>query len=122
MVDDQPVKRETRKAAIPKQNDADFSTTPAVVEFFQWRGALIRHVACGLHHTLAVAWEPASAGAGVVVCWAMAASLVPLMSKGNDAARYGHMSFNLLALGLFTWQLPTGWGIMLKVIKFTKFP
>ena len=65
--DDQPVKRETRKAAIPKQNDADFSTAPAVVEFFQWRGALIRHVACGLHHTLAVAWEPASAGAGVVV-------------------------------------------------------
>ncbi|CAH0380439.1 unnamed protein product [Pelagomonas calceolata] len=65
--DDQPVKRETRKAAIPKQNDADFSTAPAAVEFFQWRGALIRHVACGLHHTLAVAWEPASAGAGVVV-------------------------------------------------------
>ena len=50
--DDQPVKRETRKAAIPKQNDADFSTAPAAVEFFQWRGALIRHVACGLHHTL----------------------------------------------------------------------
>jgi hypothetical protein len=45
------------------------------------------------------------AGAGVVVCWAMAASLVPLMGKGNDAARYGHMAFNVLALGLFTWQL-----------------
>lgn len=62
------------------------------------------------------------AGAGVVVCWAMAASLVPLMSKGNDNARVAHMSFNVLALGLFTWQLPTGWEIMLKVIKFTKFP
>ena len=62
------------------------------------------------------------AGAGIVVCWAMAASLVPLMSKGNDSARYAHMAFNVLALGLFTWQLPTGWEIMLKVIKFTKFP
>ena len=44
------------------------------------------------------------AGAGIVVCWAMAASLVPLMGKGSDAARYGHMGFNVLALGLFTWQ------------------
>lgn len=62
------------------------------------------------------------AGAGIVVAWAMAASLVPMMTKGSDAARYGHMGFNVLALGLFTWQLPTGWEIMLKVIKFTKFP
>jgi len=62
------------------------------------------------------------AGAGVVVCWAMAASLVPLMSKGKDAARTAHIAFNVLALGLFTWQLPTGWDITLKVIKFTKFP
>jgi len=62
------------------------------------------------------------AGAGVVVCWAMAASLVPLMTKGNDAARNSHIAFNVLALGLFTWQLPTGWQITQKVIQFTKFP
>lgn len=62
------------------------------------------------------------AGAGVVVCWAMAASLVPLMSKGKEAARTAHIAFNVLALGLFTWQLPTGWDITLKVVKFTKFP
>jgi len=64
------------------------------------------------------------AGAGIVVCWAMAASLVPLMQKGNsqDAARYGHMAFNGLALALFTWQIPTGWEITQKVIQFTKFP
>lgn len=62
------------------------------------------------------------AGAGVVVCWAMAASLVPLMSKGSDGARNAHIAFNVLALGLFTWQLPTGWEIALKVIEKTKFP
>jgi len=62
------------------------------------------------------------AGAGIVVCWAMAASLTPLMTKGSDAARNAHIAFNVLALGLFTWQLPTGWEIALKVIKFTKFP
>ena len=65
--DEEQVKHESRKAAIPKQDDADFSTRPAAVEFFEWRGALVRHVACGLHHTLAVAWEPASGGNGVVV-------------------------------------------------------
>lgn len=44
------------------------------------------------------------AGAGIVVAWAMAASLVPMMTKGSDAARYSHMAFNVLAFGLFTWQ------------------
>mmetsp|Transcript_43061 Transcript_43061/g.71586 ORF Transcript_43061/g.71586 Transcript_43061/m.71586 type:complete len:286 (-) Transcript_43061:426-1283(-) len=62
------------------------------------------------------------AGAGIVVSWAMAASLVPLMAKGKEAARVGHIAFNIFALGLFTWQLPTGWEITQKVIKFTKFP
>jgi len=62
------------------------------------------------------------AGAGIVVAWAMAASLVPLMGKGKDWARTAHISFNVLAIGLFTWQLPTGWEIAQKVIKFTKFP
>jgi len=62
------------------------------------------------------------AGAGIVVCWAMAASLVPLMSKGKESARLAHIAFNVFAIGLFTWQLPTGWEITQKVIKFTKFP
>jgi len=44
------------------------------------------------------------AGAGVVVAWAMAASMVPNMAKGKDWARTAHMSFNVLALGFFTWQ------------------
>ena len=62
------------------------------------------------------------AGAGVVVSWAMAASLVPLMAKGKESARIAHISFNVLALGLFTWQIPTGWEITQKVIANTKFP
>merc|ERR1712151_1047236 len=60
------------------------------------------------------------AGAGVVVALAMAASLVPMMQKGENWARNAHIAFNILAIGLFTWQLPTGWEILLKVIKFTK--
>lgn len=62
------------------------------------------------------------AGAGLVVCWALAASLVGSMQKGKDWARNAHIAINVLALGLFTWQIPTGWEITQKVIKFTKFP
>jgi len=62
------------------------------------------------------------AGAGVVVAWAMAASMVPNMAKGKDWARTAHMSFNVLALGFFTWQIPTGLEIAAKVIEKTKFP
>lgn len=62
------------------------------------------------------------AGAGVVVAWAMAASVVPLMAKGKDWARTAHIGFNVLALGFFTWQIPTGWEITMKVIEKTKFP
>ena len=50
------------------------------------------------------------------------ASLVPLMAKGKESARIAHISFNVLALGLFTWQIPTGWEITQKVIANTKFP
>jgi len=62
------------------------------------------------------------AGAGVVVCWALAASLVPLMQKGTDSARSAHIALNAIGILLFTWQLPTGWEIAQKVVQFTKFP
>lgn len=55
------------------------------------------------------------AGAGCVVLWAMAASLTPQMQKGSDAARLGHIGFNTAGLGLFAWQLNSGWAILSKV-------
>ena len=32
------------------------------------------------------------------------------MAKGKESARIAHISFNVPALGLFTWQIPTGVG------------
>lgn len=55
------------------------------------------------------------AGAGCVVMWALAASLVPHMQKGNDSARSAHIALNTIGLGLFAWQLPTGFDIVTKV-------
>eukprot|EP00898_Chlorokybus_atmophyticus_P002198 jgi/Chlat1/297/Chrsp1S03178 len=62
------------------------------------------------------------AGAGIVVLWAMAAALVPAMSKGNDNARNAHIALNVLNIGLFTWQIPTGFEIVQKVFQFAPWP
>mmetsp|Transcript_25723 Transcript_25723/g.54709 ORF Transcript_25723/g.54709 Transcript_25723/m.54709 type:complete len:301 (-) Transcript_25723:383-1285(-) len=62
------------------------------------------------------------AGAGLVVLWALAASMVPAMQKGSDTARTVHIGANLTGIGLFVWQVTTGIPILFKVIEFTKWP
>jgi len=55
------------------------------------------------------------AGAGITILWAVAAALVPKMQKGEDWARTAHIGINVAILGLFSWQLPTGFDILSKV-------
>lgn len=62
------------------------------------------------------------AGAGLVCLWALAASCVPAMQKGNNTARYVHIGANLGGIGLFVWQVVSGVPILFKVIEFTKWP
>ena len=62
------------------------------------------------------------AGAGLVVLWALAASMVPAMQKGNDTARTVHIGANVAGIGLFAWQVTSGIPILLKVVEFTKWP
>ena len=62
------------------------------------------------------------AGAGLVVCWALASSMVPAMQKGNDTARGVHIGANLLGIGLFGWQVVSGFPILLKVWEKTQWP
>lgn len=62
------------------------------------------------------------AGAAITVLWALAASLVPAMQKGNNTARSAHIALNSINVLLFAWQIPTGWEIVEKVLQFTTFP
>lgn len=55
------------------------------------------------------------AGMGITILWAIAASLVPAMQKGNDTARVAHIGLNTINVALFAWQLVTGFEILLKV-------
>lgn len=60
--------------------------------------------------------------AGITALWALAASLVPAMQKGNEAARNLHIALNTLNVLLFVSQIPTGIDIVFKVFEFTNWP
>jgi uncharacterized membrane protein YidH (DUF202 family) len=62
------------------------------------------------------------AGMAITICWAIAAAVTPAMQKGNDFARNVHIALNSINVGLFGWQLYTGWGIAMKVIEKTTWP
>jgi uncharacterized membrane protein len=48
---------------------------------------------------------------------ATSAALVPYMQKGNDFARYTHITLNIILLGLFGWQAITGMQIVQRIIE-----
>ncbi len=56
------------------------------------------------------------AGLGMTGLIAVSASLSPFMQKGNDLARYTHITLNVIILGLFTWQAFSGTDILLRII------
>jgi len=62
------------------------------------------------------------AGAAVCVLWVLAAACVPFMEKGNETARTAHIGFNVTSVGLFLWQIPTGWEITQKVLNNANLP
>ncbi|MEM8780985.1 MAG: DUF4079 domain-containing protein [Cyanobacteria bacterium P01_G01_bin.49] len=47
---------------------------------------------------------------------ATSASLSPLMQKGNEIARYTHITLNVVLVGLFGWQAFSGMEIVLKIL------
>jgi hypothetical protein len=56
-------------------------------------------------------------GLGMTGLIATAAALVPLMQKGNEAARYTHIALNVILLGLFGWQAVSGMDIVQRLIS-----
>lgn len=53
----------------------------------------------------------------MTVLIASSAALVPFMQKGNDAARYSHITLNAALVGLFGWQAITGTQIIQKILS-----
>lgn len=57
------------------------------------------------------------AGLGMTGLIATSAALVPFMQKGNDAARYTHITLNGVLVGLFGWQAVTGMQILQRILE-----
>lgn len=56
-------------------------------------------------------------GLGMTGLIAIAAALSPLMQKGNDLARYAHITLNIIIIGLFGWQAVTGMDIVQRIVS-----
>ncbi|MGV2828071.1 DUF4079 domain-containing protein [Myxosarcina sp. GI1(2024)] len=56
-------------------------------------------------------------GLGMTGIIATSAALAPYMQKGNNFARYTHISLNIVLLGLFSWQAVSGMQIVQKIIS-----
>lgn len=48
---------------------------------------------------------------------ASSAALSPFMQKGNDIARYSHITLNAVLVSLFGWQALTGMEIVQKIVS-----
>ncbi len=57
------------------------------------------------------------AGLGMTALIALSAGLSPFMQKGQDWARYTHISLNVVIMGLFGWQALTGVQIVQRIIS-----
>jgi hypothetical protein len=57
------------------------------------------------------------AGLGMTGLIALSVSLVPLMQKGVEWARYTHIALNMTIVGLFAWQAVTGMDIVQRIIS-----
>lgn len=57
------------------------------------------------------------AGLGMTALVPVAASLAPLMQRGNNMARQIHIVLSVLILGLFGWETVTGMEIVQKILE-----
>ncbi len=57
------------------------------------------------------------AGLAMTGMIATSAALVPYMQKGNEIARYTHITLNIVLLGLFGWQAVSGMQIVQRILE-----
>jgi Protein of unknown function (DUF4079) len=57
------------------------------------------------------------AGMGMTALIAVSAALTPYMQKGQEWARYGHITINVTIVGLFGWQAFSGLEILQRIIS-----
>lgn len=56
-------------------------------------------------------------GLGMTGLLALSVALVPFMQKGNETARYTHITLNTVLVAFFGWQAVTGMQIMFRILE-----
>ncbi|MBC6417849.1 MAG: DUF4079 domain-containing protein [Prochloron sp. SP5CPC1] len=109
--------KETRKELVPKQFH---------IKHYQLGSILLALVVLGTIGGMAVTYinngklfvgPHLLTGLSMTGIIAISVSLVPLMQKGSDAARYAHIALNASLVGLFGWQALTGIEIVQKIVS-----
>ncbi|MGF1535277.1 MAG: DUF4079 domain-containing protein [Elainellaceae cyanobacterium] len=107
---------ETRKELVKKKVN---------VKHYQVGSALLAFMVIGSISAMAVTYinngklflgPHLLAGLGMTGLIATSASLSPFMQKGQDWARYTHITLNIVLVALFGWQAVTGMQIVQKII------
>jgi len=57
------------------------------------------------------------AGLGLACLATVSAALAPFMQQGREWARVTHVSLNTLLVGIFVWQLATGFDIVQRILE-----
>lgn len=109
--------QEIRKELIKKQFNAKHFQIGSVLLAFMVLGTVGGMAVTYINNGKLFVGPHLLVGLGMTAMIATAAALVPWMQKGNDLARYAHITLNVALLGLFGWQAVTGMQIVQKIIS-----
>lgn len=109
--------KETRKELIKQNFGAKHHKVGSVLLSFMVLGTLGGMAVTYINNGKLFVGPHLLTGLGMTGIIASSAALVPYMQKGNDLARYTHISLNIILLGLFGWQAVSGMQIVQRIIE-----
>nr|WP_265264702.1 DUF4079 domain-containing protein [Spirulina subsalsa] len=109
--------KEERKELVKKNFNSKHHIVGSVILAFMVLGTIGGMAVTYINNGKLFVGPHLLAGLGMTGMIAVSASLVPFMQKGNDIARYTHISLNVALLGLFSWQAFTGVQILQRIIS-----
>jgi Protein of unknown function (DUF4079) len=110
------VDKEVRKELVKKQFNTKHYQVGSWILALMVLGTLGGMAATYINNDRLFVGPHLIAGLGMTGLIAVSASLSPAMQKGNDLARYTHITLNVTILGLFVWQAISGVDIVQKII------
>ncbi|MEO0408293.1 MAG: DUF4079 domain-containing protein [Cyanobacteria bacterium P01_A01_bin.135] len=107
---------ETRKALVKQKVNVKHHQIGAALLAFMVIGSISAMAVTYINNGKLFVGPHLLVGLGMTGLIATSASLSPFMQKGQDWARYTHITLNIALVALFGWQAVTGMQIVQKII------